>query len=72
MSVEKISVAEARKVAKDEGEIVVVGRIGGSEKPFVSGMAAFTIEADIVWDRFHIAMSLLAAVVFLLDTSFRT
>lgn len=38
-----VGVAEARKVAKDEGEIVVVGRIGGSEKPFVSGMAAFTI-----------------------------
>ncbi|MBN8624853.1 MAG: hypothetical protein J0M17_05115 [Planctomycetes bacterium] len=38
-----VGVGEARKVAKDGGEITLVGRIGGSEKPFVSGMAAFTI-----------------------------
>lgn len=38
-----IGVGEARKMAKDGGEIVVVGRIGGSEKPFVTGLAAFTI-----------------------------
>lgn len=38
-----VGVSEARKVAKDGGEIVVVGRIGGSAKPFVGGMAAFTI-----------------------------
>jgi len=38
-----IGVGEARKSLKGEGEIVVVGRIGGSEKPFVSGLAAFTI-----------------------------
>ena len=38
-----VGVSEARKIAKDGGEIVVVGRIGGSEKPFVGGMAAFTI-----------------------------
>ncbi len=38
-----VGVGEARKTAKDGGEIVLVGRIGGSEKPFVSGMAAFTI-----------------------------
>lgn len=38
-----IGVAEARKSAANDGEIVVVGRIGGSEKPFVAGLAAFTI-----------------------------
>jgi len=38
-----IGVGEARKSSKNDGEIVVVGRIGGSEKPFVSGLAAFTI-----------------------------
>lgn len=38
-----IGVGEARKTAKDGGEVVVVGRIGGSEKPFVTGLAAFTI-----------------------------
>jgi hypothetical protein len=38
-----IGVAEARKSAKDGGEVVVIGRIGGSEKPFVSSLAAFTI-----------------------------
>ncbi|MBN8624741.1 MAG: hypothetical protein J0M17_04545 [Planctomycetes bacterium] len=38
-----VGVGEARKTAKDGGEIVLVGRIGGSDKPFVSGMAAFTI-----------------------------
>lgn len=38
-----VGVAEARKSATNEKEIVVVGRIGGSEKPFVPGLAAFTI-----------------------------
>lgn len=38
-----VGVGEARKTAKDGGEVVVIGRIGGSEKPFVSGLAAFTI-----------------------------
>lgn len=38
-----VGVGEARKTAKDGSEVVVIGRIGGSEKPFVSGLAAFTI-----------------------------
>lgn len=38
-----VGVGEARKTAKDGSEVVVVGRIGGSEKPFVTGLAAFTI-----------------------------
>ena len=38
-----VGVGEARKNAKDGSEVVVIGRIGGSEKPFVSGLAAFTI-----------------------------
>ena len=38
-----IGVGEARKSSMGDGEIVVVGRIGGSEKPFIDGMAAFTI-----------------------------
>lgn len=38
-----VGVGEARKSATNDAEIVVVGRIGGSEKPFVGGMAAFTI-----------------------------
>lgn len=38
-----LGVAEARKVAKDHEEIVLTGRIGGEEKPFVEGVAAFTI-----------------------------
>ena len=38
-----IGVGEARTSSKGDGVIVVVGRIGGSEKPFIDGMAAFTI-----------------------------
>lgn len=38
-----IGVGQARKSATNQGELVVVGRIGGSEKPFVTGLAAFTI-----------------------------
>jgi hypothetical protein len=38
-----IPVGEARASAKDQDEVVLVGRIGGSEKPFVEGLAAFTI-----------------------------
>jgi hypothetical protein len=37
------SVTEVRANAKDNDEVVVVGRIGGSEKPWVNGLAAFTI-----------------------------
>lgn len=38
-----VGVAEAKKAATDGSEVVVIGRIGGSQKPFVSGLAAFTI-----------------------------
>ena len=38
-----VGVGEARKAPAGDAEITVVGRIGGSEKPFVSGLAAFTI-----------------------------
>jgi len=38
-----VPVADARKTAKTDDEITLVGRIGGSEKPFVDGVAAFTI-----------------------------
>lgn len=36
-------VAKAKKEAKDGEDIVIVGRIGGSEDPWVKGQAAFTI-----------------------------
>lgn len=36
-------VAEARESTEDEQPITVTGRIGGSEEPFVEGLAAFTI-----------------------------
>lgn len=38
-----LNVAQAKKEVKDEQEIVLVGRIGGEEKPFVDGVAAFSI-----------------------------
>ncbi len=38
-----VAVGEARESAEDEQEITLVGTIGGSSKPFVDGMAAFTI-----------------------------
>ena len=38
-----VSVIQARKDAKDRQPIVVVGRIGGGPKPFVDGLAAFSI-----------------------------
>lgn len=38
-----LAVGDARESATDDAEIVVVGRIGGSEQPFVDGLAAFTI-----------------------------
>ena len=38
-----IPVGDARQTAKTDDEIVLVGHIGGSAKPFVDGMAAFTI-----------------------------
>jgi hypothetical protein len=36
-------VLELRKEAIDGAEVVMVGRVGGSKKPFVEGRAAFTI-----------------------------
>ena len=38
-----VGVAEAKKATSDGEEITLVGRVGGSEKPFVDGLAAFTI-----------------------------
>ncbi|MBA3480655.1 MAG: hypothetical protein H0T51_02465 [Pirellulales bacterium] len=38
-----VAVGNARKEVKDQDEVVLVGRIGGSETPFVDGIAAFTI-----------------------------
>lgn len=37
------NVIAARESAKDDEEVVVVGRIGGSEDPWVAGRAAFSI-----------------------------
>lgn len=36
-------VIKVRKKAKDQEEIVIVGRIGGSENPWVEGRGAFSI-----------------------------
>lgn len=36
-------VIDARKSVKDGDEVVIVGRIGGSENPWIKGRAAFTI-----------------------------
>jgi len=38
-----LPVGEARQSSEDEQEIVLQGRIGGSSKPFIDGLAAFTI-----------------------------
>ena len=38
-----IAVGAARETAENDKPITVAGRIGGSEKPFVDGIAAFTI-----------------------------
>lgn len=38
-----LSVVDARKDAKDGEAVLLVGRIGGSVKPFVAGRATFTI-----------------------------
>lgn len=37
------SVVDAKKSAQDGEEVTLVGRIGGSESPFVSGRASFTV-----------------------------
>ena len=36
-------VIKVRAEAKDQDDVVIVGRIGGSEIPWIEGMAAFTI-----------------------------
>jgi hypothetical protein len=36
-------VIKVREEAKDQDDVVIVGRIGGSENPWIEGMAAFTI-----------------------------
>lgn len=36
-------VRDVRASAKDEDEVVIVGRIGGMENPWVEGLAAFSI-----------------------------
>ena len=38
-----MEVADARKSAKADEAIAIVGRIGGSGEPFVDGVAAFTV-----------------------------
>lgn len=38
-----VGVGDARAKVKDAEDVVLVGRIGGSVKPFVDGIAAFTI-----------------------------
>jgi len=38
-----MDVGDARGSVKDQQEVVLAGRIGGSAKPFVDGVAAFTI-----------------------------
>ena len=38
-----IPVGEARTSVKDNSPVTIVGLIGGSPKPFVDGLAAFTI-----------------------------
>ena len=38
-----IPVGQARESAEDDQSVTLVGRIGGSSKPFVDGLAAFTI-----------------------------
>lgn len=38
-----VAVGDARSSVKDDQEVVLVGRIGGSADPFVDGVAAFTI-----------------------------
>jgi hypothetical protein len=38
-----VNVIEAKRTAKDEDEVILTGRIGGDAKPFIDGVAAFTI-----------------------------
>jgi len=36
-------VIQVRKEAKDDDEVIIVGRIGGKDKPWIEGRAAFSI-----------------------------
>lgn len=36
-------VIKVREMAKDKDDVVIVGRIGGSENPWIEGRAAFSI-----------------------------
>ena len=38
-----VGVRKAREDSKDQDEVVVIGRIGGSKNPWVEGVAAFSI-----------------------------
>ena len=38
-----VGVIQVRDEAKDQDDVVIVGRIGGSESPWVDGRAAFSI-----------------------------
>ena len=38
-----VDVIKVREDAEDQDEVVIVGRIGGSENPWVDGRAAFSI-----------------------------
>jgi hypothetical protein len=38
-----VGVGKAHKESQDDEDVTIVGRIGGSTKPFIEGMAAFTI-----------------------------
>lgn len=38
-----VGVGAARKDSQNAGDVTITGRIGGSEKPFIEGLAAFTI-----------------------------
>ena len=40
---DEMGVIKVRKVAKDKDTVVIVGRIGGNENPWVEGRAAFSI-----------------------------
>jgi hypothetical protein len=77
-------VREVKKQAKDGDEVVVVGRVGGSGKPFVEGRGSFLIvdpelkpaaECDCPWDYCETPRKQLAAaraVVRFLDGKGRT
>ena len=41
-------VIEVRKEAKDQDDVVIVGRIGGSEQPWIEGLTAFTIVDPLI------------------------